>query len=122
MKEISGNIFDYLDSHWLVITTNQGWKLNGDNVMGAGLAKYVKDNFPELPSRYGLFCRQYPGEPRLAPYVFPDPKNGKLRRLIMFPTKTLNPSAPHLSWKQPSSLDLIEACLPLLAELGQSGE
>ncbi len=110
MKQVTGNLFDYATSHWLVITTNLGWNKRGENVMGAGLALQAKTRYPDLPRLYGEFCQHR----RVQLAFFPQ------YRLIMFPTKTLNPDEPHLSWKQNSSLGLIEQCLPELQRFAEN--
>lgn len=118
MKEIVGDIFNYVDTHWIVITTNEGWRTNGDNVMGAGLARYIRDNHPHLATEYGKFCREYPGQGKITSYEFPF--KDSVRRFIMLPTKKLSPATPHLSWKAMSDLSLIEGCLAQLAEFGKT--
>lgn len=104
MIETIGNLWDYEQTHWLCITTNCGWRSNGDNIMGAGLAKQAAQRFPKLPRRYGAFCRMFPGAAKLYPYKSYD------SWLLMYPTKALNQDRPHLSWRGKSSLQLIEQC------------
>ena len=99
MREIEANIWDLYPTHWVVIPTNIGYKSNGENVMGAGLAKDVKDRWPELPKWYGEWCMSMKED---TPALAED-----LHRLIFFPTKTLDPKRPYLSWKQDSSIELI---------------
>ena len=109
MVPIFGNVWDYIKSHHVVITTNIGWTKQGKNVMGAGVAKQAAERYPDLPWWYGDFCRtnglnttvvKYPGNP-----------------IILFPTKELNEQAPWLSWQQKSSLELIEKSTRELATL-----
>lgn len=116
MRETVGDIWDLRLSHWLCITTNQGWRSNGDNIMGAGLAKQAAQRFPNLPRRYGAFCRMYPGAARLYPYKSHE------TWLLMYPTKALNPATPHLSWRGKSSIDLIERCAVELVKFSETSE
>lgn len=82
---------------FVVIPTNIGWKSNGENVMGVGLAKQAAERFPELPKLYGRWCKE---------------KNRKLYlneslRVICLPTKDLNEEQPHLSWQNRSDPRLV---------------
>ena len=82
---------------FVVVPTNIGWKHNGENVMGAGLAKQAAERFPELPKLYGRWCKE---------------KNRNLYlneslRIICLPTKELNEEQPHLSWQKPSAPRLV---------------
>jgi len=49
MREIRGNIWDYLGEAVIVITTNGTVKKNGEAVMGRGCALEAKQRFPRLP-------------------------------------------------------------------------
>lgn len=101
LNEIEGNIWDYYnEGFFIVVTTNLGWKKNGHNVMGAGIAKQAANKFRWLPKNYGKFCKTH-GH-RGAIYVF------TRARLIMFPTKPLIWKTPWLSWNQDSDLELID--------------
>ena len=94
-----GNIWDHhAEGGWIVITTNIGWKSDGSNPMGAGIAKTAANKYPELPIWYGKKCRKFGADTAVLPY-----KPGKL---FMFPTKPLA-EQPWLSWKQDASLELI---------------
>ena len=101
-----GNIWSYHPSHYIVIPTNVGWRKNGKNVMGRGLARQAAERYPELPRWYGRLCK---GHGSIIGIFHND--------LIMFPVKPLNESAPHLSWKSKASLKLIEASVEKLAFL-----
>lgn len=102
MKHATGDIWALADSHWLIIPVNAGWSYTGNNVMGRGLAKQASLKFPTLPAQYGAVCKEQAATGRANQiYVCPD------EQLIMFPTKPLNPAAPHLSWKQNSDINLI---------------
>lgn len=52
MKEMIGNIFE-IDADAVCVTTNGFVKRNGEAVMGAGIAKQMKDMFPDLPKLLG---------------------------------------------------------------------
>jgi hypothetical protein len=94
-----GNIWDHhAEGGWIVITTNIGWKNDGTNPMGAGIAKTAADKYPELPLWYGKKCRKFEADTAVLPY--------KPGRLFLFPTKPLA-EQPWMSWKQDSSLELI---------------
>jgi hypothetical protein len=83
--------------HYIVIPTNAGWKSDGTNVMGIGLAKQAAEKYSNLPSRYGKFCKD------CYPYAFIEDM-----RLILVPTKRLNIAHPYLSWKNDSDYDYIK--------------
>jgi hypothetical protein len=104
-----GNIWNYQSSHWIVIPTNIGWRANGENVMGTGLAKQAKSKFPEVAAWYGVFCRSLKEEAGVIAY-----RPGKL---IMFPVKPLNKNSPNLSWQNDADLELIEKSAIQLADL-----
>jgi hypothetical protein len=108
MKETSGNIWDWVDRAKLVITTNVGWRSDGTNVMGAGLAKQAAQRYPGIAAWYGAWCRDHRSESCVvAHHTHP---------LIFFPTKRLNPDAPHLSWQYDSDFDTIRRSLADLAQ------
>lgn len=110
MKQDIGNIWDYYDrGHWVVITTNIGWKKNGQNPMGAGIAKVAADMDPWLPEWYGKKCQKFGSETATLPY--------KRGRFILFPTKPLDEHQPWLSWQQMSSLQLIRRSTIQLSKL-----
>jgi len=99
-----GNIwFWHKLGHYVVIPTNAGWKLNGDAIMGTGLAQEASQKHPDLPKLYGIKCRSY------EPYsLFLD------QRLVLLPTKRLNQKQPFLSWKANSEYDYIKEQLQKL--------
>ena len=88
---------------WVVIPTNLGWKRNGDNVMGRGLALQAKAKFPNLPSEYGMFCRWRSEEVSRTGLLCID----RGRKLILAPTKPLRVDSPWLSWQGKSSKALV---------------
>jgi hypothetical protein len=85
---------------WVVIPTNTGWKHNGDNVMGRGLARQAADKFPSLPTWYGDRCQELNGCPVVLPYV---------EALLMYPTKYNPETPPHLQWRNPSRLEVVKS-------------
>lgn len=57
MREQRGSIWTYLEEEGtaICVTTNGCVTRAGEAVMGAGVAKQAKENFPEIPERLGLF-------------------------------------------------------------------
>lgn len=93
---------------WVVVPTNQGWKSDGTNVMGRGIAAQAARKYRDLPVWYGGICRQYREHtPTLA-----HPGH----RLILFPTKVLA-NRPHESWKGPATLARVRTSLHELSQL-----
>jgi hypothetical protein len=111
LKVEYGDIWKYRGKGYIVIPTNLGWRKDGANVMGRGLAAQAASLYPGLAERYGEMCRQY-GE-RLSCVVV----SGYDTPLILFPTKPLNKEAPWLSWQAMADLSLIEKNAKCLAEL-----
>lgn len=116
---VHGDLWDYHPEYWIVITTNLGWKANGENVMGAGVAKEAALRYPDLPKWYGQECLNHG--------LHPNPTLGyggvtiyRPGRMIMMATKDLNPDAPWLSWRANSTLDRIEKSLESLSGLSES--
>lgn len=96
----NGDIWTYhSEGGWIIVTTNIGWKKDGTNPMGAGLAKTAADKYPELPEWYGKKCQKFRSDIGTLPY--------KKGRLFLFPTKELA-NQPWMSWNQDSSLSLIQ--------------
>jgi len=65
------------DGCWRGITTNGVVKINGELVMGAGVAKQARDRYPGIAARLGRLVREYGNVVHLLP---PE-------RLFTFPTK-----------------------------------
>lgn len=87
---------------WIVIPTNVGWKKDGSNPMGQGLAKEAAERYPWLPELYGEFCRLKHDKGEVVPTTY------DLRsRIVLFPTKPLFPERPHMSWRGRATLDRI---------------
>ena len=74
---------------WIVIPTNVGWREDGRNVMGAGLAKLASARYRSLPLDYGRWCQTYEDE------IYVDSDN----KIICAPSKALVRSQPWASWK-----------------------
>lgn len=130
-----GNIWDYYnndannnekeDRNYIICPTNIGWNNKKENVMGAGIAKEVKIKFPEVPLRLGYFYRLlYYAKSLMNEYEKSEDISfcyfHKLlfyKNIIFLPTKELNKDKPWLSWKNNSSLDLIEEGISNLKKL-----
>ncbi len=112
MKIEYGDIWSYAKDSCIVIPTNAGYRMDGTNVMGRGVAQQAAEKYPELPLWYGGRCRVY-GNDACFPYPEMKPK------LILFPTKPLNKKEPWLSWKQKSSITLIEKSTELLVAISE---
>lgn len=115
MHEVVDDIWKWASENnaYVVIPTNVGWKMNNENVMGAGLAKQAVRKFPDIPRWYGEICKAC----KMHTPVVVHSKH----KLILFPTKPLNQQAPHLSWQSSSSLDLIGHSSEQLVDMIQSG-
>ena len=97
---IYGDIWTfYTPGTWLVLPTNVGFKKDGSNPMGAGLAEQVVKRWPDLPLWYGGLCRQM--RERTPVLFHPD------HHVICFPTKPFNTKEPHASWKAAADPALI---------------
>lgn len=112
MQEATGDIWEWLDREEgfeVVIPTNIGWKSDGSNVMGAGLAKQAAKRYPGIAGWYGSICQACgPHTPVVIHEEHP---------LIFFPVKPLNYDEPHLSWRYKASHNLIRRSLDQLASL-----
>ena len=102
MVETTGNLFDWLSTHALVIPVNIGWDRNGKNVMGRGVAKDAARLWPTLPTTLGNYHRRYREGSSILPVTVFDPYG----EVYCFPVKPLA-EQPWLSWKSPASLELI---------------
>ncbi|MCK9429374.1 MAG: macro domain-containing protein [Candidatus Omnitrophica bacterium] len=89
MKEEIGNIFD---KKTFCITTNGVVKINGELVMGAGIALEAKKRYPQLPILYGNHVKEYGNTPVIVTI-------NKIVSIISFPTKN--------NWKDKSNINLI---------------
>lgn len=84
---------------WIVIPTNAGWRRDGSNVMGRGLALQAAQTHEGLARFYGAWLRTHPAE-GVARY--------RPGRLILFPTKPRQDDEPWLSWRHPATITQIE--------------
>ena len=110
MKVIQGNIWDYHREYtvggihpyvpydYIVIPTNGVVKPNGENVMGAGLAKQVRERYPDRAWHLGDLIKERGNNV----YFFGV-------NLISFPVKH--------HWKKNADLELIEKSAKQLSEL-----
>jgi len=112
MKKLVGNIWDFYDigNTFIVIPTNLGWKSDGTNVMGRGLAKQAAKRFPSLPKEYGRFCKELAKKKELLLYL------DEVKRLILLPSKPLNVSKPWLSWTGKADIQMVIKSLTSLKE------
>ncbi len=109
MQFKNGNIWIYHKlGSTIVVPTNAGWRHDGSNVMGAGLARDAANLFPDLPLRYGKDCRL------LTPRVHYEDL-----RLIMLPSKPLNVKQPHISWQGNANINTIAESLKWLQDISE---
>jgi len=117
MKYHIGNIFELKNklikknkSISLVVPTNVGWKKDGHNVQGAGIAKQLKENFrdKDYALEYGLLCKYYSSEDQYQDKSFCYSIMSKDLNICFFATKPLNEKQPWLSWKQNSTIEQIK--------------
>jgi len=94
MKTVTKDIWEFRDTHWIVIPTN----LQGP--MGRGLAQQAKTRWPGLELRWKRQCAQ---EGRTVFWSGPDYNIS----LILFPVK--------YRWKEPADLKLIEKSLETIS-------
>jgi len=121
MQTIAGDIWGLATAKdAVVVPTNVGWRSDGRNVMGRGLARQAARRWPELPQDYGAFCRKHGRATPIALYPLPT-GNRWCKMLLLFPVKPLDLERPHLSWLQPANAAYIEAHLMRLAEAPGTG-
>lgn len=92
----------------VVIPTNVGWKNDGKNPMGRGLARQAARRWGFLAEMYGTFCQKHG---RATPLCVLPMESKWCHHLILFPTKPLNVEKPYLSWRQDADMALIEVNL-----------
>lgn len=110
MLQESGDLWTWhAEKRWIVITTNIGWRRDGTNPMGAGVARVASEKYPDLSRWYGEKCQKYGSKTPVMPYF-----EG---RFFLFPTKKLNFFQPWLSWKSDADLDLIRKSCRQLVKL-----
>jgi hypothetical protein len=106
MKWTKGDIWIYHKlGKTIVIPTNAGWKSDGSNVMGRGLAKQASEKFNWLSQDYGQYCKNE------NPYCYYSNVN-----LILVPSKALNKEKPFLSWQHEADKDTITSSLNWLQD------
>lgn len=98
MKEIEGNLWDYAADNRVVVTTNGTVKLNGQCVMGRGVARDAAKKFPDLPKQLGGLIKEHGNHVYLLPHG-----------LISFPVKH--------NWWELADLELIRRSADELATL-----
>ena len=116
MIELVGDIWSYGNQPGsaLVVPTNVGWRKDGTNPMGQGLAVQAATRYPQLPEVYGKFCQQW--KEQTPPVRISIAK----MNLILFPTKALNKQRPYQSWMSSSDIDFIEKNLEILSRFPNS--
>jgi len=116
MRVLNLNIWDdRFDDHLRVIPINLGWRTDGCNVMGRGVARQAAERYPDLAAWLGERCRNMDrlGQTHEQPYDIWVPVHDEAK-LLFFPTKPLDKIQPHLSWKQRADLALVAASLRAL--------
>lgn len=90
----------------ICVTTNGEIRKDGRAVMGAGCAKFVRDNFKDIDRKLAGYLRQYGNRVfNLGKHTY----KGKEVIILTFPTKNL--------WNDESSLELIGTSSKQLVEL-----
>jgi hypothetical protein len=97
IKTIVGNPYQFFQSGDVVCTTTNGiFKKDGSAIMGAGNAKFVRDNFSGIAALLGKYLKKYGNRCfYLGEYEF----NNRRINLASFPTKH--------DWRDKSSIPLI---------------
>ncbi|KKL05766.1 hypothetical protein LCGC14_2602780, partial [marine sediment metagenome] len=98
------------DDHLRVVPTNIGWRADGCNVMGRGVARQAAERCPELAEWYGGQCRKMSKAGRTLLAYF------KPGDLVMLPVKPLDEIQPHLSWRGEADPVLVERSIMQLAK------
>ena len=93
MKELRGNLWDYVDDGYIVITTNGAVNRKGECVMGRGTALQAKNRYPGVALELGNLIKKNGNHARLL--CTPKLKYG----LIAFPVKH--------HWQEPADPELI---------------
>ena len=108
----------HAEGAWLVIPTNCFVKLNGANVMGAGVAKQARRRFADLEAVYGntLLAKIRPGRPVGEPVQHNDLASAE-RLVVAYSAKRLVCAPVKLNWWLAADLTLIERCLRELVDL-----
>jgi len=99
VRETTGDIWDYDRGSLIVVPTTIGWRFDGKNVMGAGLAKEASEKYIGLAGWYGSVCKFFRDVTPVIRYSYSS--------IICFPTKPLCVDNPSRSWAQDSDLELV---------------
>lgn len=94
MKEITGNLWDYVNDGYIVITTNGALNSKGECVMGRGTAAQAKNRYPGLARRIGKMIESHGNHVHLFQM---DTDEGEM--LVTFPVKH--------HWAEPADIKLI---------------
>ena len=108
LRVARGDIWSFHTLRWIVIPTNAGWRRDGENVMGRGLARDAALRWPELPAWYGQVLQEDPDRAGVARYA--------PGHLLTFPTKPRQ-VLPWTSWRYPATIEQITMSCD---ELGRS--
>lgn len=118
MIEITGDFWSHLDQNRdiydaICCTTNTVVKLNGELVMGAGIAKDFANEYKWLPKHWGERLEQHPNK-----------YSSKIRSTLLV---TLMKVKPHLvflqtkfHWKDPSNISTIHDSMNQLYEFANT--
>ena len=111
MREHYGDIWEWAEkeSAEVVIPTNIGWRANGSNVMGRGVALQAAQRYPGVSAWYGAICQAC--GPFTPVVIHPE------HPLIFFPVKPLDYDDPNLSWRKKASIQLIQKSAIQLSKL-----
>lgn len=111
MRVVKGDLWEFHEAGaWACIPVNIGYKKDGENVMGRGVAVQAAKRWPDVPKIWGGACKTLGSKVSAMPLF-----DG--RRLIFFPTKPLNVREPWASWRNMASPRLIERSATTLASL-----
>ena len=103
-----GDIWAFEKTHLIVIPVNVGYRRDGANPMGRGVAMEAARRYPEFPAWFGAKCMELGAD---TPVLrFPSTP------LLAFPTKPFNRANPAMSWKSKADLGLIERGVKQLSE------
>lgn len=105
---VYGDLWDYR-ADVVCITTNGSVNVNGEAVMGRGVAAQAKSHYPWLPRALGdRMSQDVPGRPMIH-LIAAGPIISGPRALLSFPVK--------YTWREKASLELIRRSAQQLCEL-----
>lgn len=111
MREITGNLWDYINDGWIVITTNGIVNAKGGCVMGRGTALQAKRRYPGLDIRIGNMIKKRGNHVWIFDMGYDI--TGAPTRIVTFPVKH--------HWQEPADLQLIaQSAKELKSKLGSS--